>query len=68
MKKRYDAELERYCKYCEHASVLSSPDRMLCRKRGVVDAGGCCRRFVYDPLKRDPAPTPKLQPMEFVEL
>lgn len=68
MKKRYEAEIERYCRFCEHASALSDPDRMLCGKHGVVEAGGCCRRFVYDPLKREPAPPVKLQPMEFVEL
>ena len=68
LKKRYDAEIERYCKFCENASSLSDPDRMLCRKHGVVDAGGCCRRFVYDPLKREPAHAVKLQPMEYVEL
>ncbi|MBE6614464.1 MAG: hypothetical protein E7631_04075 [Ruminococcaceae bacterium] len=68
LKKRYTAELERYCKYCEHASGLSDPDRMLCRKHGVVEAGGCCRRFVYDPLKREPAPAVQIKPMEYVEL
>ncbi len=56
MKKRYDAEIERFCKFCAHGSTLSDPDRMLCQKNGIVDAGGCCRRFRYDPLKRTPAP------------
>lgn len=68
MKKRYDAECERYCKFCENASSLSAPDRMLCRKHGVVDAGGCCRKFVYDPLKREPAPTRKPESLEFVQV
>ncbi len=68
MKKRYDAEIERFCKYCERATTLSDPDQMLCRKQGVVDAGACCRRFVYDPLKREPSPVQKLPTMEFVEL
>lgn len=68
MKKRYEAEIERYCKYCEKAATLSNPDKMLCKKHGVVEAGYCCRRFVYDPLKREPAPVQKLPTMEFVEL
>ncbi len=68
MKKRYEAEMERFCKFCECASSLSDPDRMLCRKYGVVEAGGCCRKFRYDPLKREPAAAVKLPPMEFVEL
>ncbi len=68
MKKRYNAEIERFCKYCAHAAALSDPDQMLCRKHGVVDAGGCCRRFAYDPLKRDPAPPLQLPSVELVEL
>ena len=32
-------KFEKYCKYCEKAKTLSDPDRMLCPKRGVVDAG-----------------------------
>lgn len=68
MKKRYEAEIERFCKYCGKAATLSDPDKMLCKKHGVVEAGYCCRRFVYDPLKREPAPMQKLPTMEFVEL
>jgi len=68
MKKRYQADIERYCKFCEHATTLSSSDTMLCRKHGVVDAGKCCRQFVYDPLKREPAKNVKLSPLEYVEV
>jgi len=64
--RRYD--IERFCKFCEHASALSSPDTMLCKKHAIVDAGGCCRRFVYDPLKREPSALPKLQTVELAEL
>ena len=49
-----DERIEKYCKYCEHAGTLSDPDSMLCGKAGVVRASHCCRRFRYDPLKRDP--------------
>ena len=68
MKKRYEAECERYCKFCENASSLSDPARMLCRKHGVVDAGGCCRKFVYDPLKREPAAAKEMPPLEYVDV
>ncbi len=61
MKKRYEAEMERFCKFCVHGGVLSDPDKMLCKRHGIVDAGGCCRRFVYDPLKR--IPTPAIPPL-----
>ncbi len=56
MKKRYDAEIEQFCKFCVHGSALSDPDRMLCKKLGIVNAGNTCRRFQYDPLKREPTP------------
>ncbi len=59
MKKRYDAEMERFCKFCAYGSTLSDPDRMLCQKKGIVEAGGCCRRFRYDPLKRIPVVLPE---------
>ena len=55
--------LERMCKYCELAASLKDPDEMLCQKRGVVNAGYCCRLFRYDPLKRDPGALPKITPL-----
>ena len=66
--RRYEHEIERFCKFCEKASALTTPDTMLCKKHGIVDAGGCCRRFVYDPLKREPVTAPKLPPVELIEL
>ena len=49
-----DERIEKYCKYCERARTLSDPDTVLCEKIGPVDASHCCRRFRYDPLKREP--------------
>lgn len=54
MKSRRSTEIERICKYCEFAAALSSADEMICGKNGVVAAGYHCRKFSYDPLKRDP--------------
>lgn len=48
------AEIERFCKYCEHAEELRDGNTMLCKTRGVVSSGACCHRFRYDPLKRTP--------------
>jgi len=53
--KQNDERIEKYCKFCEHADVLSDPDKMLCRRHGIVDASYLCRKFRYDPLKRVPA-------------
>lgn len=52
--KKKSPEIDRLCKYCEWASSLNDPDRMLCHKKGIVNAGYSCRAFLYDPLKRDP--------------
>lgn len=46
--------MEKYCKYCEKAAPISDPDVMLCSRCGIVSAAHVCRRFRYDPLKRQP--------------
>lgn len=48
-------DIPKCCAYCEHAVPLDSAD-MLCRRRGVVGAGYNCRRYRYDPTKRQPSP------------
>ncbi len=47
------------CAYCELSQPTYKDDEMLCNKHGVVYAFYRCPRFVYDPMKRRPAP--KLQ-------
>jgi len=61
-------EIEKYCKFCEEAKTLSDPDTMLCSKYGVVSAGHACRRFRYDPLKREPKRAKKEVELEYVEV
>ena len=46
--------IEVFCKYCELATPIVSDSKMVCPKYGVVSADYRCRKFVYDPLKRDP--------------
>ena len=66
--KQNKPEIERFCKFCERASALTDPDVMLCRHKGVVSAAHVCRKFLYDPLKREPsAPVPEVT-MEYVDL
>ena len=61
MKKKNDRpEIERCCARCEHATLLSQCDYILCSKKGIVSDTHVCRRFVYDPLKRDPKRLPVL--------
>ena len=52
--KRKNLDLDRICEKCEFSTAICDDFYVLCKKRGVVPAGHCCRRFVYDPLKRDP--------------
>ena len=49
MKIKTKDKIEKFCKYCEHASPIVSDSKMVCPKYGVVSADYKCRRFVYDP-------------------
>ncbi|MBE6541709.1 MAG: hypothetical protein E7672_04610 [Ruminococcaceae bacterium] len=61
-------EIEKYCKFCERATGLNDPDTMLCEKYGVVSASHVCRKFCYDPLKREPSKKAKEPKLEYVEI
>ncbi len=51
------------CAYCEHATILKG-DRlhMVCDMKGVVSSSHVCRKFLYDPLKRN-ASRPLINPL-----
>ena len=52
-------DMEPCCAYCKHGIQVSA-DRVACLKHGVVSLWGSCRKFVYDPLKRQPERPHKL--------
>ena len=55
----YDPAVEPCCALCEYARILKdAPGNVLCDRSGVVSEDHCCRRFVYDPLKRRPVRIP----------
>lgn len=56
---RKTEKAEKICARCEHASPLAGGETVLCERFGVVDCDNRCRKFVYDPLKREPARAPK---------
>ena len=56
------------CALCEHGTPLFTGDAVLCRRRGLVRATARCRRFRYDPLKRDIRPAPPIPKLDFSEL
>ena len=65
MKRKEQPEIERCCARCEHATLLSQFDYILCNRKGVVCDTHVCRHFIYDPLKRMPKRLPALPQTEF---
>lgn len=49
-------KIEKSCNYCKYGTKLDDLS-ILCTKRGIVDIGGRCRKFSYDPCKRVPMKT-----------
>lgn len=52
--KLFGASIAPACEYCEHVMQSFDGNKQLCDKLGVVESSHKCRRFVYDPLKRQP--------------
>ena len=45
--------MPRSCCYCSYGTKIDE-DHVLCTKRGVVDIAASCRKFNYEPCKRQP--------------
>lgn len=52
------SDYPRACGVCEIGSPSFDGSAVLCPRRGIMAPDDCCRRFVYDPLKRSPQPAP----------
>lgn len=52
--KYFGKAIEPKCEYCEFGKRSSDGNKVLCTKKGMVDAGFHCPKFVYSPLKRIP--------------
>lgn len=52
--KYFGKEIQPHCEYCDFGKRAKDGDKVLCDKRGLVDASFCCNKFVYSPLKRIP--------------
>lgn len=46
-------QIEPSCSYCIHGQKISERD-VVCGKKGIVPVEGSCRKFRYDPIKREP--------------
>ena len=42
------------CLYCRFGTQVADSDTVLCVKHGVRDKDEKCRKYRYDPLKREP--------------
>lgn len=60
MAKRKELDYAKICLFCENATILKSDTNLLCKYKGIVSEDYVCRKFVYDPLKREPKSAPKL--------
>lgn len=50
-------DIEPNCSYCRHGTDIGQPGGrgdIACSKRGIVAAGAHCRKFRYEPTKREP--------------
>ncbi|MBR4123420.1 MAG: hypothetical protein IKT93_03270 [Clostridia bacterium] len=52
--KVFNKKLPHRCEYCIHGIGSQYSDEILCIKRGITAAGDSCRKYKYDPLKRQP--------------
>lgn len=59
MAKKIKHEINKICGFCEAAQLMNNTEKALCPHKGVVAVDFCCKKFVYDPLKREPNPIAK---------
>ena len=52
--KYFGKAIEPKCEYCEHGKRTKDGGKVLCTKKGMVDASFHCPKFTYSPLKRIP--------------
>ena len=51
----FNKNTEPQCAFCEHGSPIGEGETVLCRKvGGVMHSFSKCKKFKYDPLKREP--------------
>ena len=53
--KLFKGKTEPQCGYCEYAEIAPDGNVSVCRKAGaIMQLHSKCRKFRYDPLKREP--------------
>ncbi len=52
--KFFNKDLPMRCEYCTEARPISGGKEFFCMKNGIVEAFDSCKKYRYDPLKRQP--------------
>ena len=60
-------KIPKSCSYCIYSTKLDD-EHALCIKRNVVSLDSKCRKFRYDPLKREPKLNTKEPALEYIEI
>ena len=71
-KVKTEAEIEKVCAFCEYAAPAPADkdgnEYVICSKKGLMREGSVCRKFSYDPLKREPMKRRALPETEAVNI
>jgi hypothetical protein len=63
---------KKVCAFCEYSapapSDMEGNEYVICSKKGLVRDGYVCRKFSYDPLKREPSVSRALPETEAVNI
>ncbi len=54
MKNKILGDIEPKCKYCAYGKPAPDDENVLCPHCGMPDKDSSCKKFKYDPLKREP--------------
>lgn len=52
--KYFDKSIKPKCDYCQFGKRAKDGNKILCEKRGLMDADYSCNKFSYSPLRRIP--------------
>lgn len=52
--KAFDKNVPCSCEYCVYGERSPYTNDILCKKQGITQLRDSCRKYKYDPLKREP--------------
>ena len=71
-KVKNEIDIEKVCAFCEYSAPAPADkdgnEYVICSKKGLMREGAVCRKFSYDPLKREPAEKHTLPQTEAVNI